>query len=356
MLRRIIICSLLFSCIVCVSSCRSSEVEVRADSSEIMYMGRTVTGAAGEVKFNYPGVTAMFNFDGRRVDMSTNRGSGYYMVETDGGEARKLCVGENDSVVCIADSLEAGAHTVRITYAIEGYEKHPEIRGFVMPAGSRLLPPPERSELKIEFIGNSITCGYGADAPDGAKGFGYETENHCRTYAHLTARALNADYNVVARSGIGIYRNYNGPREGNESGTMPMEYDGTMLYDKEHPWDFSRFRPDIVCINLGTNDTSTDNYDIEIYEREYDKFLTHLREVYPEAKIVLLTGVMLNGKPLEDVKGALDRLAARHEGTYRFDMSPQTGDLGYGADFHPSAAQHERMAEELTGYLKKIME
>ena len=40
---------------------------------------------------------------------------------------------------------------------------------------------------------------------------------------------------------------------------------------------------------------------------------------------------------------------------YRFDMSWQTDDLGYGADYHPSKWQHEKMAGELTAYLRGLM-
>ena len=63
----------------------------------------------------------------------------------------------------------------------------------------------------------------------------------------------------------------------------------------------------------------------------------------PQAKIVLLTGPMLHGTALEDVKASLDKLAANADNIYRFDMSEQTGELGYGADYHPSAAQAAKM-------------
>ena len=85
-----------------------------------------------------------------------------------------------------------------------------------------------------------------------------------------------------------------------------------------------------------------------------------LRGYYPNAKIVLLTGSMLGGEELNIVKKALDntRNRARKAGDkeiYRFDMTPQTGSLGYGADWHPSFAQHEQMAKELTAYLQSLM-
>lgn len=40
---------------------------------------------------------------------------------------------------------------------------------------------------------------------------------------------------------------------------------------------------------------------------------------------------------------------------YRFDFSFQKGDLGYGASWHPSKLQHQKMAGELLPFLKKIM-
>ncbi len=69
---------------------------------------------------------------------------------------------------------------------------------------------------------------------------------------------------------------------------------------------------------------------------------------------MLLTGAMLQDQALTDVKMVLDKLASEDELTYRFDMSPQTGELSYGASWHPSARQAERMAEELIPFLKGL--
>lgn len=327
--------------------------DIPANDPSILYMGRIHWGDSLAPQFTYPGTTAILNFDGTAISMGAKPGSGQFMIEIDDCQPFKVNFTEDDFLITLADSLPEGKHTARVTYAIEGYDHHPEFWGFTIEG--KPLPAPERPKLKIEFIGNSITCGYGTEETDPKIGFSYDTENHTLSYAYLTARALNADFNVVARSGIGIYRNYNGPREGDNM-TMVDEYDNTMLYQPEHKWDFSKFQPDIVCINLGTNDTSVDNYDITLYEAKYRQFLKHLREVYPETKIVLLTGSMMNGKPLDDVKGVLDRLAVENDGVYRFDMSPQTGDLGYGADYHPSSRQSQKMADELTAYLRPLAE
>ena len=42
------------------------------------------------------------------------------------------------------------------------------------------------------------------------------------------------------------------------------------------------------------------------------------------------------------------------ENVFRFDMSPHDGTLGIGADYHPSLRQSNKMADELTAFLRKI--
>lgn len=347
------LCLFLASVLSGVSS--ADALTVKATDSRITYMGRTMVTPHESVRFNYPGVTAMLNFSGPSLQMHTNPGSGYWMVEVDSLPPQKMFVAPTDSILKVASDLDNGTHSARITYCIEGFEFNPEIKAFSISDNGRILDAPGKGNLKIEFIGNSITCGFGIEAPDASCPFSYDTENHTLGYAYLTARALNADFNMVCRSGIGIYRNYNGPKEGNLSQTMPMEYSCTMLYHPESPWDFSRFIPDIVCINLGTNDTSCNNYDIGIFRERYNKFVDRLRAYYPDAKIVLLSGAMLNGKELELVKKALDDVASGRDNVYRFDMSPQDGSLGYGAGAHPSAKQAQKMASELTGFLSSLL-
>lgn len=334
-----------------VTGCWATEKRILANNPDINYMGRIHWNEDGQGEFTYPGTTAILRFNGKGLGMEVKPGSGKFMVEIDGKQPFAVNFTPGDSLLTLAENLKDTIHDVRVTYAIEGYEFRPAFRAFDIDG--KLLPAVPKPDLKIEFIGNSITCGYGIEDDDPNHGFSYDTENHTMTYAYKAARALDADFNVVARSGIGIYRNYGGPKEGGTQ-TMPMEYDFTMLYDHQFEWDHSKFHPDIICINLGTNDTSEDNYDIAIYEERYRDFLRHLRSLHPHAKIVLLTGCMLQGKALADVKEALDRLASETDGVFRFDMSAHTGSLGYGADWHPSSRQAEQMADELIPFLREL--
>jgi hypothetical protein len=69
---------------------------------------------------------------------------------------------------------------------------------------------------------------------------------------------------------------------------------------------------------------------------------------------------MITGKELEIAKKTLNEVAEEAQKTgdkevYRFDFTPQTGDISYGADWHPSFWQQQKMAGELTAFLRSLM-
>lgn len=335
-----------------------SRVFIAADHPHIAYIGRVSFRQPQSPCFTYPGVQIRAVFEGTSLTMLAKPNSGYFMVEIDREKAFKIGFEENDSILVLAEHLKDSVHEVCITLAYEGYIRKPEFRGLFLDDGKTLARRPTLPSRKIEFIGNSITCGFGTEVTDPRAPFRDETENHYYTYAAKTARTLDAQSLVVARSGIGIYRNYNGPLTGNPD-CMPARYDQTLFNDSTEIWDFSRYTPDVVCINLGTNDTSTQPYDTTLLKQGYRRFFRTIRGHYPKAKIILLSGCMLTGKPLEDVRNALDTVAAEANAAgdrevYRFDLTPTDGSLGYGAGWHPSKAQQYKCAKELTGFIQSI--
>ena len=348
------------------------ETVVPPSDPAIQYVGRMVKTNPQSYWFSYPGTQVLAAFDGTGLKMLAKPRSGYFMVEIDQAEAFKIALtGEADSVVTLAAALPQGRHTVRLVYCVEGYEYQPEFRGFLLPTGTTMAPAPTLPSRKMEFIGNSITCGYGNESVSQHDHFQFATENHYYAYAALAARQLQAQAYVVARSGIGVYRNYGGPRTGTPDNNMPAQYEYTLYAETQQQrqstaahqqrWDFSQYRPDVVCINLGTNDLSTNNYDLDSLHHAYATFLQTVRRNNPQAQIVYLCGSMLGGHELQQARQTLDDVVseARKRGdsrVHRFDFSPQTGDLGYGADWHPSLWQHQKMAAELTAFLRPLMQ
>lgn len=331
-------------------------------NENIQYVGRVCFDNPQRPRFTFPGTQINARFTGTSLRLWCKPKSGYFMAQIDGAEPFKVAfTGDRDSIVALATALPQGDHELRLMYVIEGYELKPDFRGLVLDSGARLLPPPPLADRTIEFVGNSITCGYGNEATQPSDHFEYATENHYLSYAQLTCRALGARAHVVARSGIGVYRSYGGPKTGTPDNVMTTEYEYTNLYDRSERWDFSRYQPQVVCINLGTNDLSTNNYDAKLLRAAYKTFLRQVRSHNPRAKIVMLCGSMLNGKELDIARSAMDAVVdeARKDGdaaVYRFNFTPIDGSLGYGADYHPSVWQHQLMAAELTAYLRGLMQ
>lgn len=331
---------------------------IPASHPHIAYIGRVSFSQPEAPCFTYPGVQIRALFEGTSLGVRMKPNSGYFMVEIDRLPPFKVAFGPTDSVCVVASGLPEGVHEVRLTLAYEGYLRRPQFRGFLLDEGKTLPAPPGLPERRIEFIGNSITCGFGVETADPKAPFQDETENHFYTYAALTARAFDALSLVVARSGIGIYRNYGEPRSGSPD-CLPALYAHTLFNDSTETWDFARYTPHVVCVNLGTNDVSTGAYDTVLLEEAYRRFLHRLRGYYPQAKIVLLSGCMLSGRRLQDVREVLNRVAAEataagDTAVYRFDLTPSDGSLGYGAAWHPSKAQQAKSASELIGFLRSL--
>ncbi len=354
--------SLFLSTIMAIASTTlplSGEV-VKADDPHIQYIGRVSLSQPGVARFNYPGTSIVARFQGTSLKMICRPKTGFFMVRIDEADAFKVSFdSEKDSVVTLATALPQGIHTVRAMYVIEGLFREPEFHGFILDKGCQLEEAPALSERTIEFIGNSITCGYGTESIVASDPFEDNTENHWLTYARITSDSLQARYHCVARSGIGVYRNYDGPKEGSVE-DMPWQYPYTLFNKHDEAWDFSKYQPQLVCVNLGTNDFSTSNYDADRYEKAYRDFLNTLRSYYPKAKIVMITGPMLGEKENGIQQNILNKLCKERNKkgdteVYRFDFTPQTGELGYGASWHPSKQQQEKMATELIPYLRKLM-
>lgn len=227
--------------------------------------------------------------------------------------------------------------------------------------------PADNKKKFIEFIGDSITCGYGVDDENAEHNFSTSTEDMTKAYAYRTAKALDVDYSMVSYSGYGIISGYTGDGVRNENELVPPYYEKLAFtygaFGDKKPqnlaWDFSIRQPDLIVINLGTNDDSFCLEDEEKraeYCEKYIDFLKVVRKNNPSAKIVCSLGIMT------------DRLCPYVE-KVAADYSSQTGDTnittfrfavqlfedGFAANYHPTAVTHRKAAESLTAFLKTIL-
>jgi hypothetical protein len=226
--------------------------------------------------------------------------------------------------------------------------------GFIVDDNATLVSIRNERERLIEYIGNSIICGYGNEGTLGET-FSPATENHYMTYAAITSRNFNARHLAVCRSGIGIYRNYDGPAEGN-SDNMTNNYTRIFLYDENPKYSFEE-TPDLVCINLGTNDFSTTGGDSALFVSNYLRLIDTIQSKYTMPDILCLMGPMISDPMLSEVREYISFVAdsankKKKGNVYFFEMSQQVGTVGI--DYHPTVDQHIKNGMELTAYIKSL--
>lgn len=353
--------SLLFviGLVICTMICFAGNVNtIPANDPAIEFTGRIDFSDPLAPKFSYSGVSIRACFSGTSIAviMDDDTGQNYYNVILDGKVLNTLKIDIGKKTYTLAEGLENRVHEIEIFKRTEQMFGKTQFFGFVTDEGTTLSPIVRKRDKMIEFIGNSITCGYGNEGINGGT-FGPTTENHYMTYAAITSRNFNARHLAVCKSGIGIYRNYDGPAEGNTD-CMTNYYTRTFLYDENPKYSFAE-ESDLVCIDLGTNDFSTTGCDSAKFVSNYLRLIDTIQTKYSTPDIVCLLGPMLSGSSLticrKYLKVIVDAANLNGKGNvYFFEMSAQTGDLGIAIDYHPTVAQHTRNAQELTAYIKSL--
>ncbi len=345
-------------------SCNSSSLnEYSGNDLAIARHGRTlVKDNAIELISSASYAEFQFKGDVCNVMLSNTAAAGdynYAAIELDGNYLKRIKVESNvPQSFTFRPEKEADWHTVRIYKATEA------ANGLVVFHGvqaSEIQAITEKLDLKIEFIGNSITCGMGNDAgevPCGRNKW-YDQHNAYWSYAAITSRSLSADFMLSSVSGAGIYRNWN-----SDGPTLPRLYESAYLQvDSLIKWDFSAWIPDVVVIALGTNDLSDGDgetprlpFDSTAFIYEYAGFISTIYSHYPDARFVLLSSPMIPAvksdlllKCLESVKklSELQHPTQKEISVFRFDSVTSSGCSG-----HPTIAEHKQMADQLIPFMK----
>ena len=252
---------------------------------------------------------------------------------------------DKDSVITVLKLSEAQYSAIRI--------------GEIAVYGKTDIVPTEEKPLKIEFIGDSITCGYGVDEENPRGYFSTATENFTKTYAYLTAEKLNADYSAVCFSGFGVYSGYSSNGVRNASDVLPLHYENSCyLYGgRRTKWDFSEFQSDFIVINLGTNDASYCGASLsgrQEFTRRYAEFIKQVRAHNPYAYIVCILGDM-NNTMYSCIQAAVsnyinetaDKRIIAEAVSYRMDINDIVinGHPGYLSNLHAANDLSVKIAE-----------
>lgn len=327
------------------------------NSPDLYYEGRIMYNDSSAV-LSWPGTSVTLNFKGSSIsailqDMDT---ANYYNVIVDNQLVSKFHTGIEKHCYVLASDLKDENHTIQLFKCTEWDKGKTLFFGFELPQKSEILPPSQPKKRKIEFYGNSITCGYAIEENSNDLGIGY-FENNYFTYAALTARHFDVQYYCISKSGIGIMVSW-------FPLIMPEMYDRLDATDSTSRWDFSKYTPDIVVINLFQNDSwlvkmpKNDEFKHRFGTKapgenfiiaSYKNFIASIRSKYPNASIICALGSMDATKEGSKWPGyiqmAVKQLKDPKIYTHFFKFKGSYG--------HPNVAEQKIMADDLIKFIDK---
>ena len=329
----------------------TNSVEAKhTDTNLFKIHGRTVSEENGLI-ISWSNSGIELKFKGQRAEFffgeyTVTEQPVYVKAYFDGHSQRFCLAGKSPKV--LLDFEKDGVHTVKILRVSEGealffggfkvYGKSPEI-----------LTPPADKKLKIEFMGDSITAGFGVLAPRSQNVYTTYEQDSTMAYAYMTAELLDADIRTEAISGQGVFRNC-AKEKGHQFKSI---FD--MVMRVREGYDHSSWTPDVFVLNCGTNDVpgGTTN---EIMYVEGSLLLDKIRNAYPKAEIIWTYG-MMNGNFNDTLKFLIDakRACGDKKMHYIYLKDIYSGTDEVGAIGHPNVNASVRVSKKLAGEIKKIL-
>jgi lysophospholipase L1-like esterase len=322
----------------------------------IRYTGR-IAYQGDAAKLMWSGTMVQLSFTGTEVKVSLKdeRGDNYFNIIIDG----KVVVLHPDAEkrsYTLATGLPLGTHNLTIFKRTEWADGSTLLYGFEFNDGAQVNTLPALKSRKIEFYGDSITSGYGVEDFDGGNNsYLPPYKNNYLSYAGLTARHYDAQYSCISKSGIGVTVGYTDM-------IMPELFDRLDPNDNKSRWDFSKFTPNVVVVNLFQNDASMmrqgdapqfkarfgDQQPSEEFITEaYRKFIQSIRNKYPEAYIICALGNMDASKENLPWRGYVEKAVSRMN-----DKMVTSHFFAYkNTPGHPSVEEQQAMADDLIKYI-----
>lgn len=294
---------------------------------------------------SWSGSTFRTRLSGTSLSVSLGGAAGViFQVEIDGQPTGKLETSGGDKVYEVAKDLAEGEHDVVLVRRNEGYYGGVAFKAFEPGAGASLVETAWPYAHTMELIGDSLTAGYGIEGADASCNFSAGTESYYGTYGAVAGRNLNVAVHAIAFSGKGVFQNY----QGDKNEVMPELWHRTLTNDPSSVWDFAKFVPEAVVVNLGTNDFSAPVTHDE-FVGAYFSLLTEVRSKYPAAMVFCVSWAHWGQQHeswVEDAMTMTGDARMRHLG---FSIDPKDG---LGCDSHTNLVTNAKLGAVLTQALK----
>ncbi len=316
-----------------------------------LHIGGRVRPEATGYSYQWPAVYFEANFAGQAATLLFDDDANNFNVIVDG--KLLMIVRKPGHRAITIETEDAKIHTIRLEKRSETQYATGRFLGILAVAA----PPQPRPSRQIEFVGDSLTVGYGNTSafitctPDEI----FETTDAQQGFGPIVAKHFGADYQINAFSGLGLVRNYDG-RE-HPKYHMPMLYDRA-IFDDPTPADLSQWHPQVVAIGIGGNDFSTPLRADEAwktqaelradYEKAYVALVRKIRARNPHA-FILLAVADRRGDYTDGTLSVLKTL--KDSGEKRIDRVTIPETANTGCNGHPNIRDDANIAAMYTAYL-----
>lgn len=272
-------------------------------------------------------------------------------IYVDGVRVSEIVLDKRDSWYQMCSLEEGKLHCVKIVKITEAAMSYAGIAGIRIASG-RLEEQKEEKDnrTKVEFIGDSITCGYGVHGKPQSE-FTIREEDGENCYAAFMAAKMNWNARWIAASGYGMFVEYTGNPDNNVPKLYPYV---NWFLDKEQKIERDEFEPEYIFVNLGTNDSGhLHRQEIRTgFINAYEEFLKLLRKYHPDSVIVCLLGTVC-----ENVFPYIEQVIAklRQEGfcnVYACELPYHNVREDGMASNHPSIKTHKKDADRILQFME----
>lgn len=341
---------------------------ISPDNSDLQYSGRIDFDNPKAPEFVYPCSYVKMRFTGTFINavIENHRAyfSSYLGFIIDGRQDKVKLPDEGKATIELASGLEDKTHEILLFKRMDACHVF-YFHGFEVSDGAVISMPEAKPNRRIEVYGDSVSAGEVSEALDyvGKADPEHDGEysNSYYSYSWMTARKLNAEIHDIAQGGIALLHN-TGWFSAPEYIGMEEVYDKIQYHtalEEPKTWDFNRYRPHVVIVAIGQNDSNPEDYMAADYEgdkarhwrSEYKAFIRRLREIYPKAVIILTTTILGHN---ENWDKAIDQVSHELDDTNVFHFLYTNN--GTGTPGHIRVPEAERMSDELAAFIDSLGE
>jgi len=340
-------------------SCYAQSKIIEGTHHTISYEGRiSKQYTEGSVSFNWPGTQVKTRLMGKKISVEIVGFGDQYDVLINGKLHKKILTsysGEPENFVLFESENQIDV-IVELVKRWENYEHNSRILKFEVDGRTEGVV---KSQPHILFIGDSISAGFGSESNKRDCDWQeiVNTSNARVAFPYLSSKSLGASYTQVSYSGLGLIRNWSGNQPHHTIRTYTEKL-SAVFNDRT---EFEDRFPNLIVIEVGTNDFSTDPQNGEPWDtisdvenawvNEMVAYTLQIRNRYPAVPIVYMPRPAY---PYDLIIPATEKAMTLLKDKEVLQLYSHVFSSTFeGCVWHPTQTEHQAISNDLVQFIKK---